>query len=718
MNRSSDKGSAVDSNRYDHTDFAGVERCRTPPFESDPPGTLDQLAMNRRHCLAIALIGLLLSTAGCSLQRQEFHFPERQIGPHEVIATQIEYPDVEATMTSEVAASGPPRATQNPGDQEPLDMTLAEATRLAFSNSPVIRSLGGSVVAAPSASATLFNPAIIESDPRGSVEAALSAFDTQLTSALFWNKMDRGSGQVLSGLPLPAVQQLASDYQLELAKTAATGSRFALRHHLNYNREYDVTDPTRFPSVWNIDYEAEFRQPLLRGAGVEFNRIAGPNSAAGGANGVLLARLNTDVGLADFEAAVTNLARDVEQAYWDLYFAYRDLDAKIAGRDSALVTWQNIAERLRIGLRGGTPENESQLRSQYFGFQASVDDALAALYSREERLRYLLGMPPNGPQLIRPATEPPTAKVVYSWHDVLNEAYIRRVELRRQKWQIKRRELELIAAKNYLKPRLDAVALYRFRGFGDELIAPPGPTGVESAYQNLTTGDFQEWQLGFQFDVPIGFRREFAAMRNAELQLARERALLEEQEFRVSHDVSEAMRSAERAFQLMRTNLNRRLAAHDEVQALQARFEVGFTQLDVLLRAEQRRAESNIAYYRSLVDYSLALRDVHYAKGSLLEYDGVSLAEGPWSRDAYRDALERSRHFAPRVIDYGLRRPRPISRGPYLPDGGSLLDNAPRDGSTVESVETPPPGEALPSPRGVLPGEPTADDPPPPPSTR
>jgi hypothetical protein len=90
----------------------------------------------------------------------------------------------------------------------------------------------------------------------------------------------------------------------------------------------------------------------LRGAGVNYNRIAGPNATAGAYNGVLLARLNTDVSLADFEAGVINLVNDVEQAYWDLYFAYRDLNAKLAGRDSALVTWRNIAERLRIGLRG------------------------------------------------------------------------------------------------------------------------------------------------------------------------------------------------------------------------------------------------------------------------------------------------------------------------------------------------------------------------------
>ena len=388
---------------------------------------------------------------------------------------------------------------------------------------------------------------------------------------------------------------------------------------------------------------------------------------------MLLARINTDISLAEFEAGVTDLVSDVERAYWDLYFAYRDLDAKVKGRDSALVTWRNIAYRLEIGLPGGSPENEAQLRSQYFDFVAAVDLATAALYSSEESLRYMLGLPPNGEQLIRPATEPSTAQVIFEWHEVLNESYIRRVELRRQKWQIKRRELELVAARNYLKPRLDAVALYRFRGFGDTLAAPRGPTGFESAYQNLTTGDYQEWQLGFQLDVPIGFRREFTALRNAELRLARERAVLKEQEFRISHDLSDSVRRLERGFILMKTNLNRYVATDKEVRVMQARFDVGFDQLDVLLQAERRRADAESNYYGSLVEYVIALRDVHLAKGSLLEYNGVALSEGPWSSDAYRDALNRSRHFTPHAIDYGLGQPFPLSRGTYLQSSEGLI---------------------------------------------
>ena len=75
------------------------------------------------------------------------------------------------------------------------------------------------------------------------------------------------------------------------------------------------------------------------------------------------------------------------------------------------------------------------------------------------------------------------------------------MEIRREKWEIKRRELELIAARNFLLPRLDAVGRYRWLGLGDELINQnhrdfnqPG----SSAFGTLDSGEFQEWQLGLE----------------------------------------------------------------------------------------------------------------------------------------------------------------------------------------------------------------------------
>ena len=53
----------------------------------------------------------------------------------------------------------------------------------------------------------------------------------------------------------------------------------------------------------------------------------------------LVARIRTDISIADFEIGLRDYVSNVENAYWDLYYAYRDLDATSAngiafGRDN------------------------------------------------------------------------------------------------------------------------------------------------------------------------------------------------------------------------------------------------------------------------------------------------------------------------------------------------------------------------------------------------
>ena len=86
--------------------------------------------------------------------------------------------------------------------------------------------------------------------------------------------------------------------------------------------------------------EGKIRHPLPPGAGVEYNRIAGPGAKPGVYNGVLVARIRSDISIADFELGLRDYVSNVENAYWDLYFAYRDLDIKIQARDEALRTWR------------------------------------------------------------------------------------------------------------------------------------------------------------------------------------------------------------------------------------------------------------------------------------------------------------------------------------------------------------------------------------------
>ncbi len=62
-----------------------------------------------------------------------------------------------------------------------------------------------------------------------------------------------------------------------------------------------------FYSAWDSWVEGEMRQPLLQGGGLEFNRIAGPGSTPGVYNGVLIAKVNSDISDADFQDLTARL---------------------------------------------------------------------------------------------------------------------------------------------------------------------------------------------------------------------------------------------------------------------------------------------------------------------------------------------------------------------------------------------------------------------------
>jgi hypothetical protein len=144
---------------------------------------------------------------------------------------------------------------------------------------------------------------------------------------------------------------------------------------------------------------------------------------------------------------------------------------------------------------------------------------------------------------------------------------------------------------------------------------------------------------------------------------------LQDLELEISHQLGDAIRDIDLNYGLTQTNFNRRVAAEAEVSAVQAQYQFQQVTLDLLLDAQRRRAEAESAYYRSLVDYNRAIMNVHYRKGSLLDYDGVYLAEGPWPAKAYFDAVRQARkRDAGLYMDYGYTRPNVMSRGP-VPQG-------------------------------------------------
>ena len=537
------------------------------------------------------------------------------------------------------------------------EIRLEDAIKMALTNAPIVRDLGGLILRAPDAAATSLDPSLAYLDPRFGEEAALSAFDATYESQLLFQKNDNFFNNQFIG-DEGVFQQDLAQYSAGISKLSATGGSFGVNSVIDY--ELNNSPSNRFNGddtrsvAYDLSLEAEFRQPLFQGAGTRFNRIAGPNNATGVYNGVAIARTNSDIALADFETRIRDLVSDVENTYWDLYFAYRDLEAKIDARNGAYEIWQNLeanrAEKSAAVI--------GQAKEQYYRFAVEVEEAIhgrlnegtrtnngsssgtfrrtGGVRTAERRFRLITGMPLNEGHLVLPVDVPNDAESVFNWQSIRENALTRRTEIRRQRWRLKRRELELLASKNLLLPRIDLLGRYRLKGFGHDLFGHGNELQTQgnfatqidsSAVGTLFNGDLQEWEFGVDASIPIGFRHQHAAVRHAELNLAREKSVLVEQQRQIVYGLSNAVGELRRAAKVRSVNQKRLAAASEQYAAIQNIYQEQDTTIDLVLEAQRRVIESKLQYFQSQVEYMLAVKAIHFEQGTLFQYHNIQFGE-------------------------------------------------------------------------------------------
>ncbi|MCY2997456.1 MAG: TolC family protein [Planctomycetota bacterium] len=691
-------------------------------------------------------IGLQIGSvmlAGCHPTQPHYLRDRAHFAEYLQHAQQIEIPDLEIDPAPEATDALEPLTLDNQ-KYEFLDLTLEECVSYALVNSKLIRTIPGtqrqnvdiaanilstpsqqqSSVYDPAIAATTTSPQQIAVDqngnrvlPRGAsranqvggVEDALSEFDAQFSAFFSYNNTDRARnvGENNPFNPTP-FRGRDSTGQMALSKRMATGGVVSARSQSIYSyNNIETSGPGRaVPSDYTQILEFQVQHPLLRGRGTSVNRIP-----------VVLARINEDLSLVDFEERVRNLVRDVEFAYWDLYQSYWNVENARIARDSAAKAYHIAYEKLQKGAAGTT---EAQAKYTYHDFQAQLDAALAGgaalggdpgLFGREQTLRILMGWASSDGRLVRPSDKPAIGMAQFDFDGSINEMLSRSVDLRRQRWIIKQRELELLSAKNQMLANVDLSFIYRYVGVGSSLLDqggngpfPPEPrtNPSPSAWEELLGGDFQEAAVRLDFlPNPIGARRASNDVRNKQLTLARDHALLEEKEIAATHRISQVLRELNSNYIQMTEQLAALSAADRWVKLYQEKFNAGESGaeqiMDLLLRAQQSRANAGRNYARALSEYNKSIVEVHMLKGSLLEYNNISLEEGLWPEKAYWDSSERTRErSAARTLANGASRPTLSSRG-ELPQNLGTANQAATARSTTTTTTTPTPSEVNPT---------------------
>ncbi len=663
-------------------------------------------------------IGCVLLT-GCH-PTQPFFLGERSDLAHYLDkAQQIEYVDLNSEPLPEASQSHEPFSLTNQ-NFEVIDLSLEECIAYALNNLHIVQTLPGSqrqnadmaatilssqsqqlsTSSDPAITATTTNsqPAVTDQNgnrvlPRGAaranqvggVEDALSEFDAQYTSFISYNTTDRarnvGAGNVFNPQLFVARDTTA---QAAISKRLATGGVATIRSQSigSFNNiptqsaaagNFGRAVPTDYTQI----FEAQVQHPLLRGRGTLVNRIP-----------VILARINEDISIGQYEERIRNLVRDVEYAYWDLFAAYFNVDTAKTAVDSAGIAWKIANAKLSNSAKNA----EAQARVTYHQFKAQLDAAIAGggtqgndpgLYGREQNLRLLMGWAANDGRLIRPSDKPAIGLAQFDWETARAETLCRNIDLRNHKWSIKQRELELMSAKNQALADVNVSLSYRWLGVGSNLIDRQGgnapfPTGSPSAFEELFGGNYQEGTARVEFNPnAFGSRRQLNDVQNKQLSLAREHRILEQKEIAAIHRLSAIWQLVDSQHKQLTQQFQALSAAQTLVEVSQAKFDAGDSgnpeaTIDNLVRAQQTRSQAGQNYIRALTEYNKSIIDFHAIKGSLLEYNNIMLEEGLWPQKAYWDAEERARErSAARHMDYGASRPSVISRGTYVQNVGT-----------------------------------------------
>ncbi len=661
------------------------------------------------------LLTILLAT-GCAPTQPFFLHESPDLQYYLNTATQIEYPDVEVESLAETTESQRPLSIGN-HDYQFWDLTVEDCVSIALQNAKFFVTTSGNAefrqnIAAQFTSASadqlgsIYDVAIQQSTtqsipltidgngnrilPRGvqranqigGVEDALSEFDAQASAFFDYSTTDRPRNTGSSSVSQTFFQGQDATQQSAISKRFATGSVATLRQQVIYSRNnlplgIPESAARQLSSDWTATLEAQIQQPLMRHRGTLVNRIP-----------VVLASLNEDVAITDFEVQVRNLVRDVEVAYWNLYVAYRSVNAAIIGRNSAIATAKFA--KLNYDNGTGTKQELAQAEEQYYGFRARLSSALAGsnmpgddrfgVYGYERVMRELMGLAATDGRLIRPIQEPSLARLEFDWNESVAQMLYLSPELRNAKTVIKQRELEQVSAKNQILPEVNLSLLYRWVGVGDTLGPPERrdnrfPSRGSSALSSLTSGDFQEGVVRLEITPPaIGARRELTRIRGTQLRLQQSRAYLQDAERLLVSQLSDAVAKSATHYQLVQTNAMRWQASEQEVEARLAEYKGGRSPVNVVLQSQQRRADAQISYYRALGEYNKSINYVDYLKGTMLANNNITLAEGPWNKKAYWDALERARERSAGKQHYGgFTRPGVVRRGPIL-DGQNALE--------------------------------------------
>ncbi len=270
------------------------------------------------------------------------------------------------------------------------------------------------------------------------------------------------------------------------------------------------------------------------------------------------------------------------------------------------------------------------------------------MLQREAALRNILGLPPTDGRQLVPITPPANRRYQATWDELVRMAEQQRPDLIELKLILEADQQRLLQARNEALPRLDAVALYRWNGLEGEIPNGGGHVATEP-------GRYTDWNLGVNFSVPLGLRRERALLRQQELIIARDRANLQQGLHSVIHVLAQDLRNLDLLYERYKLANETREPALVNLNAHAERWRSGSILFVEVLLAITDWGNNISSEAQFLAQYNTQLANLERNTGTILETHGIYFYEerygaigplGRWHHDrCYPEAVQPSENL-------------------------------------------------------------------------
>ncbi|MDR4505740.1 MAG: TolC family protein [Candidatus Scalindua sp.] len=393
----------------------------------------------------------------------------------------------------------------------------------------------------------------------------------------------------------------------KVEKLWSTGATFTLG--LNMNQAHLDPAPFSFFNPFVDSYiEAKINQPLLRNAGIFYNRSK-----------IYIARNNKKISLLQLKQTAIRVINDVQRIYWELVKAIEDLRV----RNKSLERAKDLLRKNKIQAQVGTLAPIDVLEAEE-GVAKQIEGVIIEennVANKGDELKQIMNL--RSGSVLSDASIIPLDQPVFKVKDVSLDESLRialgnRPELSVQSLDIKNAKIMVKQKRNQLLPKLDFEAGVRYSG----LAANKGNSLDATFSEEFQTEFFQ-----VVLEVPLGNREARNSYSKAKLEASQSVISKRKLEQVIVVEVRTAVRQIKTNIERVKASSKARELAQERLEAEEKKFKVGRTTSLEVVRAQENLAIAEGRATNAIVDYQVSLGDLEAVQGTIIENNNIVIED-------------------------------------------------------------------------------------------